>query len=60
MLKTYKVQVTPKFPSWNDRACVIEVYAKTAKDAISCARKEIGRTGRDRHDGPLSYRTVKE
>ena len=60
MLKTYKVLVTPKFPSWSDRECVVEVYAKTAKDAISSARKEICRSGRDMHDGPLTYKIAKD
>jgi hypothetical protein len=60
MTKTYYVEVTAKFPPCGERPGIIEVYASSAKDAISKARKEMWRNGHTRHDGPLIYRIRKD
>lgn len=60
MVKTYQVEVTAKFPAYNEEPGVIEVVAATAKEAISRARKEMVRNGYTRQDGPMIYRIKKD
>lgn len=58
--KTYQVEVTAKFPAYNEAPGIIEVVATTAKEAISRARKEMARNGYTRQDGPMIYRIKKD
>jgi hypothetical protein len=58
MPKTYHVEVAAKFPPCGERPSIIEVWAATAKEAVSKARKEMWRNGHTRHDGPLTYRAT--
>jgi hypothetical protein len=58
-LKPYRVEVAAKYPPCGERPSVLEVYARTAKDAIRCARREVWRNGHTRQDGPMLYRIVR-
>lgn len=52
----YKVTVTVKYPSCDDRGTEIEVLASNAKEAISHARHVVFTLGHyDRFDGAKSY-----
>ena len=53
----YKVTVTVKYPSCDDKGTEIEVLATNAKDAISNARHVVFTLGYyDRFDGAKSYK----
>ncbi len=58
-IKNYTVTCTSKYPAWDETPGTFEIAAKTTTDAIKEARKMMHRTGRDRHDGPVSYRAVR-
>ena len=60
MKKQYRVEVRSKFPTWNERAGIIEVFALSGKEAISKARKIMARdcAGDAKVNGPTLYRLV--
>ncbi len=61
MTKTYQVEVSSKFPAYNETPGIVEVIAANAKEAISRARKQVAmEMCRDRHDGPTIYRIKKD
>jgi hypothetical protein len=57
MSKIYQVEVSSKYPAWNETPGLVEVVAANAKEAISKARKQMAREGNiSRQDGPTIYR----
>jgi hypothetical protein len=60
-MKLYQIEVTAKFPTWNEVPGLIEVLAKDSKDAISKARREMRNSGNaTRQDGPMRYKVKKD
>jgi hypothetical protein len=55
-MRTYTVNVIPKRPAFNDRGYDYEITAKNKAEAISEARRRMGRDMHyDRLDGALIY-----
>ncbi len=44
-MKTYNVTITPKFPTWNNKAWTMQVFAKSSSDANKTARRELQNEG---------------
>jgi len=44
-MKTYNVTITPKFPTWNNKAFEMKVFAKSSSDANKKARRELENEG---------------
>lgn len=59
MNNTYQVEVSAKYPAWNEVASIIEIKAATAKEALSKARKEVARWDLLKQDGPTIYKILK-
>ncbi len=57
-LKLYTIEVRSKYPAYLETPGIIELYAKSAKDAIRLARHEMWRSGHTRMDGPIIYRNI--
>ena len=61
MTKTYQVEVSAKFPAYNETPGIVKVVAANAKEAISKARKQMAREMCfSRQDGPTIYRIRKD
>jgi hypothetical protein len=59
MKTTYRVEISAKYPAWNERPEIMEIRAETKKDAIRFARAEMRRSGNVlRSDGPSKYMVI--
>ena len=59
MKKLYRVEVAAKHPACTERPGLVDVYASSAREAVSKARKVMS-TIVDRHDGATLYRIVRD